>query len=114
MNVNQIGMVLRIGESEKQKKIDRYRRKKMMEKKTATKAKHILGIGPIRRESISHFYEATADWELAKKLAVNEFLEIYLQLNTDDINDFEVLETMISKSDDEILYTTFAELDSIK
>ena len=51
-----------------------------MEKKTATKARHILGIGPIRRDSISHFFEATADWELAKKLAVNEFLEIYLQL----------------------------------
>ena len=45
---------------------------------------------------------------------MNEFLEEYLQLNTDDINDFEVLETMLSKSDDEILYTTFADLDSIK
>ena len=101
-------------ESEKRKKIERYRKKKTMEKKTAMKARHIIGIGPIRRDSISYFYEATADWELSKKLAVNEFLEEYLQLNTEDINDFEVIKTMLSKSDDEILYTTFAELDSIK
>ena len=101
-------------DSEKRKKVERYRRKKNLEKKTATKARHILGIGPIQRESIGYFFEATADWELAKKLAVNEFLEEYLQFNTDDINDFEVIETMTSKSDDEILYATFAKLDAIK
>ena len=101
-------------EAENKKKIERYRRKKNLEKKTATKAKHILGIGPIRRESIGYFFEATADWELSKKMAVNEYLEEYLQFNTDDINDFEVIKTLTSKSDDEILYATFAELESIK
>ena len=101
-------------ESEKRKKMERYRKKKSLEKKTATKARHILGIGPIRRESISYFFEATADWELSKKLAVNEYLEEYLQFNTDNINDFEVLETMTSKSDEEILYATFAELEAIR
>ena len=99
---------------ENRKKVERYRKKINLEKKTATKARHILGIGPIRRESIGYFFEATADWELAKKLAVNEYLEEYLQFTMDDINDFEVIETMTSKSDDEILYATFADLEAIK
>ena len=55
-------------ESEKRKRIERYRKKKIMEKKTATKARHMIGIGPIRRDSISHFYEATADWELSQEV----------------------------------------------
>ena len=80
----------------------------------ATKARHILGLGHIRKELISYYFDATAGWELSKKLAVNEFLEEYLQLNTEDINDFEVLETMVSKSDDEIMYATFAELGAIR
>ena len=101
-------------DAEKRKKIERYRKKKLLESKTANKARHILGLGPIRKESIGYFYEVTADWEHAKKLAVNEYLEAYLQFNTDDINDFEVLETMTSKSDDEVLYVTFAEIDAIK
>ena len=100
-------------DSENRKKAERYRRKKNLEKKTATKAQHILGIGPIRRESIGYFFDATADWELAKKLAINEYLEEYLQFNTDDINDFEVIETMISKSDDEILYATLFAIKEI-
>ena len=101
-------------DNEKRKKVERYRRKKAMQAKTAGKARHILGLGPIRLDSINYFFEATADWDLAKKLAVNEYLEEYLQFNVEEIKDFDVVETLIAKSDDSILYVTFTEIESIK
>ena len=74
----------------------------------------MLGLGPIRRATIGYFHDITSDYEEAKKMAVNEYLSIYLQLNEDNISDFEVLDKMHSKSDEDILYVTFRNHESIK
>ena len=42
-------------EMAKKRKIDRYRKKKALENKIAKKAMHMLGLGPIRRDSVSYF-----------------------------------------------------------
>ena len=65
-------------EMNKKRKIYRYSRKKILEAKVANKAKHMIGLGPIRRESISYFHNITADFEDAKKMAVDKFLSEYL------------------------------------
>ena len=84
-------------EAQKKRKIERYRKKKMFETKVATKAKHMIGIGPIRRESIGYFFDITADDEEAKKMAVDEFLCEYLQLEEDERKYFEIVETAVAK-----------------
>ena len=101
-------------EMTKKRKIDRYRRKKLLESKVANKAKHMIGLGPIRRASISYFHDIIADFEEAKKMAVDKFLSEYLQLNEDERKDFEILETSIAKNDDDLIYVTFANFESIR
>ena len=98
----------------KKRKIDRYRRKKQLESKVANKAKHMLGLGPIRRASISYFHNIVSDYEEAKRMAVDEFLSEYMQLNEDERKEFEILETSIAKNDDDMLYVTFADFKSVR
>ena len=100
-------------EKEKKKKIERYRRRKHMEEKTAKKAHHMIGLGPIRQNSVDYFMTITADYTLAKEMAVREFLNEYLQFTEEEIENFVVIDTMISKEQD-IIYVTFANHDSIK
>ena len=47
-------------------------------------------------------------------MAVHKFLMEYLQLTEEDIKDFDILETMTAKSDDELLYVTFSEHEAIR
>ena len=57
-------------EKEKRKKINRYRKRKNLEEKTAKKAHHMIGLGPVRQSSIDFFLTATADYTLAKEMAI--------------------------------------------
>ena len=101
-------------EMQKKRKIERYRQKKLLEAKVAKKAKHMIGLGPIRRASIGYFHDIIADFEEAKKMAVDEYLAEYLQLNEEERKYFDILETVIAKNDDELIYVTFKDFKSIK
>ena len=100
-------------EKEIRKKIDRYRRKKNLEEKTARKAHHMIGLGPVRQSSIDFFLVATADYTLAKEMAIREFLVEYLQFTEQEVeDDFMILDTMIAKEKDNV-YVTFADHSNI-
>ena len=101
-------------EANKKRKIDRYRKRKLLQTKVATKAKHMIGLGPIRRASVSYFFEITSDFEEAKKMAIDEFLCEYLQLNEDERKFFIIVETAIAKNDEDLIYVTFQDFDSVK
>ena len=98
----------------KKRKIDRHRRKKMLEAKVAKKAKHMLGLGPIRRASVSYFHNIVGDLEDAKKMAIDEFLSEYLQLNEEERKDFDIIDTMFAKNEDDLIYVTFRDFESVK
>ena len=98
----------------KKRKVDRYRRKKLLEMKVAKKAKHMLGLGPIRRDSISYFHNIVGDLEDAKKMAINEFLSEYLQLNEEERKDFDIIDTTFAKNEDDLIYVTFRDFESVK
>ena len=101
-------------EAQKKRKIERYRNKKILQLKVAKKAKHIIGLGPIRRASIGYFFDIIADFEEAKKMAIDEFLSEYLQLNEEERKYFVILETVIAKNDEDLIYVTFQDFESIK
>ena len=98
----------------KKRKIDRYRRKKLLEAKVAKKAKHMLGLGPIRRDSVSYFHNIVGDLEDAKKMAIDEFLSEYLQLNKEERKDFDIIDTTFAKNEDDLIYVTFRDFESVK
>ena len=47
-------------------------------------------------------------------MAIDKYLSEYLQLNEDERKHFVILETVIAKNDDELIYVTFKDFDSIK
>ena len=61
-------------EVQKKRKIERYRNTKLLEARVAKKAKHMIGLGPIRRASIGYFFDIIADFEEAKKMAIDEYV----------------------------------------
>ena len=101
-------------EVQKKQKIERYRNKKLLEAKVARKAKHMIGLGPIRHASIGYFHDICADFEEAKKMAIDEYLSEYLQLSEDERKQFTILETQIAKTDDKLVYVTFKDFNLIK
>ena len=101
-------------EREKRKRIHRYRKRKVLKEKTARKGKHMIGLGPICRQSIGFFNDVTADYEYAKVLAVNEYLMEYLQISEEDMKDFTVVDTMIAKREEDLIYVTFKEYEAIR
>ena len=86
----------------------------MLEAKVSKKAKHMIGLGPIRRASVNYFHEICADFEEAKRMAIDEYLSEYLQLEEEERKNFVILETSISKSDDELIYITLQDFDSVR
>ena len=74
----------------------------------------MIGLGPIRRASVGYFFDIIADFEEAKRMAVDKFLSEYLQLNEDEQKKFVIVETSIAKSDEDLMYVTFQDFDSVR
>ena len=47
-------------------------------------------------------------------MAVDEFMSEYLQLNEEEQFFFVILETTIAKNDDDLVYVTFQDFESVK
>ena len=101
-------------ENERLKKINKYRRRKQLEEKTAHKARHMLGLGPIKQQSIDYFVTITADIELAKEMAVKEYLTTYLQFTEVELMEHDIVDSQISARNEDIVYVTFADYASIR
>ena len=52
---------------ERRKKLLRYRKRKILKSKTSTRAKHMIGLGPILKQSVNYFVDITSDIKEAKK-----------------------------------------------
>ena len=67
-----------------------------------------MGVGPIKSESFDYFNMITGDFDLAKKMAAAEYLEGYLDYNSEDMADCDITDTKISSKGDDILYIVFS------
>ena len=47
-------------------------------------------------------------------MAVDEFLSEYLQIEEEDRKQFDIIDTMIAKNDDDLIYVTFRDFKSIR
>ena len=96
------------------RKIERYRRRKILKEKTSHKARHMLGLGPIRQRSVDYFVDITADVELAKEMAIKEFMATYLQYTETELLEHDIVDSQISARAEDIVYVTFADYGSIR
>ena len=84
------------------KQKEKERREKKLDKAIRV-GKCTIGVGPVKEQSYDYFNNITGDYNEAKKMAAAEYLTEYLKFNHQDMNDFDITDTRVSKKDD-ILY----------
>ena len=97
-------------ERAKKNKEKKQRRKTLLKDKemmTARKAQRMIGFSPIKYKSVEHYQENGYNYNDAKKMALREYLEYFLNFSQDELNGMTVHETMMSASGDETLYAAF-------
>ena len=80
---------------------------------TATKARHILGLGPISYKTIDFHLKQSTNYKEAKKAAVHEYLAYFLNYTEEELKHIAIAETSVAPNDD-IIYTAFEDPQDIK
>ena len=83
-----------------------------MKTDTAIKASKIVGLGPIKKDTIKHFERINSNLEKAKLAAVQEYLQYYLNYSNEEIKDLEIKATKLAK--DDIIYVVFEDQGDIR
>ena len=89
------------------------RRRKEKEVKCATKAGHMIGLGPITMDQVMRHMDNGMEFEKAKVRALEDFLMDYLGYIEEEIKVLGVLETKFAKGED-ILYVALDKLEQVK
>ena len=97
------GMVDRAERNKVKKEKEKERKRKRVEKAVRI-GQCTIGIGPIKEESYDYFYNITADFDEAKRMAAAEFLTEYLRFDHRDMADINITDTKVSGKRDDILY----------
>ena len=100
-------------EKKKQKKERQRIRNEKLQKETAEKASLTIGIGPITKDTISHFEDIENDAKKAKEAAVKEFLGFYLKYGDKEIEELEIKAMQIAPKDN-IMYVALADKKDVK
>ena len=96
---------------EKKKKAEERRKRKR--ENVTRKARNIIGIGPIHKDSIEHFQREGLNLEEAKIEALKEHLKFFLHYTEDDLEELKIGATQICAKDN-ILYVALESHDDIK
>ena len=97
------GMEDRAERNRVKKEKEKERRSKRVDKAVRV-GQCTLGIGPIKQESFDYFYNITADFDKAKRMAAAEFLTEYLRFDHRDMADINITDTKVSGKRDDVLY----------
>ena len=97
------GTIDREGKNRAKKEKEEEKRRRKREKAVLV-GKSTIGIGPIKERSINYFFNITADYSEAKKMAATEFLTEYLRFDNRDMCDTDITDTKMSGKNDEIMY----------
>ena len=85
------------------KKLKAAKRKEKMKKESATRASHMVSIGPIAMGSVDYFMEDGENFDNAKNAAIKEFLRYNLNYSTQELDELKIAETRMSTRGDDIV-----------
>ena len=94
------------------KRMERQRKRKRKEEETCKKARGMIGIGPVRKETKEHFANITEDENEGRILAVKEMLSYHLDFNEEEIKALDIQET--KEGSDRIIYFGASSEDLIR
>ena len=87
-------------------------KRKNKEEDISTKARGMLGIGPITAVTMRHFEKTEGTKEKARVAAVREMLEYHLDFNKEELRDIDIRETKESK--DNVIYFAASNQEMLK
>ena len=98
-------------EVERKKKNALKKKKSIEKKKTRTaeisiKMSHIVGIGPVDKQSLEYFEKTLGGRQEAEKAAAQEYLKYLLDYNEEDLIEAEIADTKVAASGD-FIYIAF-------
>ena len=96
----------------KEKKKRQKDKKKLRQMETATKARAMLGVGPVTRAAIEHHENLADDKKTARKNAVEDFLRFHLEFNREELDELDIRETSVGK--DDCIYFAVGNADMLK
>ena len=112
-NDEEWGKVNRVDKNkEKKNRLKKHKQKKEID--VYKKANHMIGIGPVTKQSIEYHMEKTNNYDDAKEHAVREFLEYYLKFSEDELDEMTIVETKIATGVDNIIYIAMDDAEHIK
>ena len=97
----------------KKKTMERKERLKEKKREISTRMMYMVGIGPIPGDAIKYHEKKTKNPEDARKNAVREFLQYYLDYDNEEIRELEILETKTAAKDD-IIYCALGKIEDVK
>ena len=97
---------------ERKNRMKKHRQKKEID--VYKKANHMIGIGPVKKQSIDYHMEKEHDYDDAKEKAVREFLEYYLKFSEEELEEMNIVETKLATGVDEIIYIAMEDAEHIK
>ena len=97
----------------KQKKKKAGEKRKRRREETTEKAAHIIGVGPITKDTLQFFMRQQNNIEKAKLEAIKEWMSFYLKFEDEEINNMKINATQIAAKGD-IIYVSFDDRENIK
>ena len=98
---------------EKLDKRKRRRKKKVCMEEIASKMQLTVGVGPIEQASIDYFEREVKDVEVAKKLAVTEYLRHFLDFDENELADMKIVDTKCAVND-KVIYFAVEDQEYVK
>ena len=89
------------------------KRKENIVAATSSKAMHIIGVGPVTRETLNYHRKLSKNFAEAKVKAANEFFEHYLKFDREEIAEMDIIDTQVSGKGDDTLYISLKHLTHV-
>ena len=85
-----------------------------VEARVIAKARSIIGIGPVYMQYIEHFNKIVGEYDEAKKMAAQEFLNVHLRFDKKEIAEMVITDTQVSAKGENIVYVVMSDERHIK
>ena len=95
------------------KKKDRKIRMKEKMEEIASRMMHMVGVGPIVKQTVQHFEQMAGNPESARKMAIEEFLSFHLDFDQEELAKMNIVDTKPSAKED-IIYFTIEDKEQVR
>ena len=102
------------GKKNEKKKALQKKKRKYIEKLTALKASHMIGVGPVDRKKLESRRKEGMTYSDVKEMAIRELLAEQLEYEPQELDEIKIEETRFATNGDNMIYLAIENLEHIK